>query len=59
MTSRAMSLDYSVGGEYPKLVHFPSFFFFGGDFLFASSNPDSYCFFFSFSEGLSQVEEQV
>ena len=56
MTSGVMSLDYSVSGGHPNLVHFSIFFFFLFFlffyffiiFFFASSNPDA-CFFFFLS----------
>lgn len=62
MTSGAMSLDYSIGGEHPSLVHLssphppPPFFL---RFLLVSSNLDASFLLCPSSEGSSQVEEQV
>ena len=61
MTSGAMSLDYSIGGEHPSLVrlsspHPPPFFL---RFLLVSSNLDASFLLCPSSEGSSQAEEQV
>jgi len=54
MTSREMSLDYSVGRGHPKLVLFSFFLFlFFGKFFFVLSSPNTCFFFFSFNKGSS------